>query len=91
MVISVGEFAGVEIHALEFAFQVLSRSTLAEGAELVIERVPIVLACRSCGMKFNGDRLDIPCVSCGGGEIDLIQGRELDLKTIAGERHEQSD
>jgi hydrogenase nickel incorporation protein HypA/HybF len=85
VVVAIGDFAGVEIHALEFAFQVLSKSTLAEGAELVIERVGILLRCGSCSCEYPAEIDDLACPVCGGEDYEVIHGRELTLRSIAGE------
>jgi hydrogenase nickel incorporation protein HypA/HybF len=86
VVVAIGDFAGVEVHSLEFAFQVLSKSTPAEGAELVVEHVGILLRCNSCGSEYPAEIDDLACPVCGGQDFEVIHGRELVLRTISGER-----
>ena len=83
--VAIGDFAGVERNALEFAFRVLSKSTLAEGAELVIERVGILLRCCACDSEYPAEIDDLACPACGGEDFEVIRGRELVLRTLTGE------
>jgi hydrogenase nickel incorporation protein HypA/HybF len=75
-----GEMTCVDSETLSFAFDVVSRGTLAEGCALQIVRVPNRLRCRACGAERGGDLLE-PC-ACGlpGGEV--LEGRELRVDTI---------
>jgi len=78
----VGPLSGVVAEALEFAFDVLSQGTIAEGATLQVERVPIVCYCRTCRREFQPDDLFCECPRCHtpGGEVR--QGRELELASL---------
>lgn len=74
--LKLGEMAGVEIEALQMAFDVLKKNSPAEDAELVIERVPITAACNKCGKTFRLERYNFFCPECDGVLI-LNSGREL--------------
>jgi len=78
----VGEMAGVVEDAMRFAFEVVTKGTLAEGAELVIEHVPLTARCRGCGREFPVERYAFSCAHCGGPEIEIISGRELMVDEI---------
>ncbi len=74
--LTLGEMAGVEVEALILSFDVLKKNTPADGAELVIKRVPIVAACNKCGKSFRLDGYNFFCPECDGILI-LQSGREL--------------
>lgn len=74
--LTLGEMAGVEVEALTLAFDVLKKDTAADGAELVIKRVPIVATCNKCGKSFRLDGYNFFCSECDGILI-LQSGREL--------------
>jgi hydrogenase nickel incorporation protein HypA/HybF len=78
----IGPLSGVVPEALEFAFDVLTRGTIAEGATLTVERVPIVCYCRTCRREFRPNDLFCECPRCHtpGGEVH--QGRELELASL---------
>lgn len=74
--LTLGEMAGVEVEALNSAFDVLKKNTPAEDAELVIKRVPISATCNKCGKIFRLERYNFFCPECDGVLI-LQSGREL--------------
>ena len=74
--LTLGELAGVEVEALTLSFDVLKKNTPADGAELIINRVPIEAACQKCGKTFQLERYNFFCPDCDGILI-LQHGREL--------------
>lgn len=78
----IGEMAGVVPSSLEFSFQIASKGTMAEGAALYIEHVPITAKCDDCSKVFQINGYCFECVSCGGGNFKLITGRELLIEEI---------
>ena len=74
--LTLGEMAGVEVEALTLSFDVLKKNTSADGAELVIKRVPICATCNKCGKSFRLANYNFFCPECDGVLI-LESGREL--------------
>ena len=80
--LKVGEMAGVVEDALRFAFEVVSKGTVAEGARLDIENVPLMAHCRSCKREFHIVGYAFSCKHCDSPEIEVISGRELQIEDI---------
>jgi hydrogenase nickel incorporation protein HypA/HybF len=78
----VGPLSGVVVDALEFAFDVLSQGTIAEGATLTVERVPIVCYCPTCRVEFRPGDLFCECPRCHAPSREVRQGRELELASL---------
>lgn len=78
----IGTLSGVVPEALEFAFQVLSEGTVAEGARLVIERVALRIACNACGTASMPADPFIICPLCGSVDVEIKAGRELDIESM---------
>jgi len=78
----IGELSGVNEDALRFAFDVLSRGTIAEGGTLECEIIPLAARCRECGAEFHPRDLVFLCPSCGGADIEVITGREMEVDYI---------
>ncbi|WP_339109210.1 hydrogenase maturation nickel metallochaperone HypA [Thioclava sp. GXIMD4216] len=80
--LEIGRFAGVEKHALEFAFDVVMRGSPAEGAVLEIIDLPGRAMCYDCMEEVEiMDRLD-PCPRCGGGKLMPQGGDEMRIKDM---------
>lgn len=75
----VGELAGVEADALRFAFPVVMAGTIAEGAELRIEREPARCHCQPCDTPFEARDGCCDCPQCGTISRQLLSGRDLRL------------
>ncbi|MCK4237084.1 MAG: hydrogenase maturation nickel metallochaperone HypA [Candidatus Krumholzibacteria bacterium] len=80
--LKIGEAAGVSIDALNFAFEVLSKGTVAEGGKLDFERVPLRISCRDCGSKCEMEEFILLCKVCGSSNIEIISGREMEVDYI---------
>ena len=63
--------------ALEFAFELLSAGTEAEGARLEIEEVPVRGRCRRCGTEAQLDQFPLQCPRCGELSVEVVAGEEL--------------
>lgn len=77
IVLSIGPLSGVEPDLLERAYEVARMGTVAETAELEVERGAVVVECRVCGASGEAAANRLLCPSCGGWKVDLKQGDEL--------------
>ena len=59
---------------LQFAYEVLTKETPAEGSTMDLTISPVLGRCRACG--WEGD-LDLPFFECGAC-------RELDIEVVSG-------
>lgn len=80
--LKIGTLSGVVPEALDFAFQVLSEGTVAEGALLVIERTPLCIECNTCGTTSTLIDPFLICPCCGSVEVEIRQGRELEIESM---------
>lgn len=78
----VGALSGAAPDAMRFAWDVVSRDTIAEGARLEIEPVPAAVWCATCRAEFEcADFLD-ECPRCHNVSGELRRGRELDIASV---------
>jgi hydrogenase nickel incorporation protein HypA/HybF len=82
MRLRVGAQSGVVVEALELAFAVATPGTLAEGAKLEIERMPVVCRCRRCQRDFQPGEAIYSCPLCDEVSSQVLQGRELELESL---------
>lgn len=66
-------------------FDYLSKGTIAEGARIRIERIPVTFRCDACGDRFPADprsREAIRCPRCASEALTLATGRECFVEGI---------
>lgn len=80
--LEVGELAAVEVEALRFGFDVVTRDTVAEGAELEIIDVPGAARCVPCGATVATHRRFDACPRCGSYQLQITAGEELRVKEL---------
>ena len=78
----VGELSGVVVEALELAFAAAAPGSPAEGAELIVERVPVICVCDRCAAEFHPCDIVYCCPICGELSSRVRQGRELELTSL---------
>lgn len=80
--LKVGKLSAVVPDSLRFCFNVASKDTPLESAELVIEEIPVRAQCRDCRHEWIITGPAFLCESCGGGSLEILSGRELDIQSI---------
>lgn len=80
--LEIGRFAGVEKPALEFAFDVVMRGSVAEGARLEMIDLPGVAMCYDCAQEVEIDDRLAPCPDCGGARLMPVAGDEMRIKDM---------
>lgn len=68
--------------ALDFAFGIVARETLCDGARLEQEQVPTRLRCRGCGREWAIAVADFRCPACPSGDVEVRSGEELEVESI---------
>jgi hydrogenase nickel incorporation protein HypA/HybF len=80
--LEVGPFAGVELEALRFGFDVVTRQSVAEGASLDIVELPGRAWCLGCSQSVVVSQRFDPCPSCSGHRLQVTGGDELRIKDL---------
>ncbi len=82
VLLEVGELAGIELDALDFAWEPATQNTLLDHSELKIEPVKGKAHCRSCHHDFNMTDLFDICPFCQSFDNEIVEGKELKIKSI---------
>ncbi len=84
--LDIGELSDLEDEWMQHYFDYLSKGTVAEGAKLKINRIPIALRCNGCGKTFEIEKSMIgksTCPSCQAtGDFSLVSGRQYHIKEM---------
>jgi hydrogenase nickel incorporation protein HypA/HybF len=80
--IRIGRMAAVVPVALEFAFDVMKRGTMAEHARLNVEYATVVCWCRKCEKEFKPENFSIICPVCEKNDIEIRSGLDMNLVSV---------
>jgi hydrogenase nickel incorporation protein HypA/HybF len=79
----VGELSGIVDDSVQFYFDILSQSTLAQGAMLRFQRQPAQARCLDCDHSYNAAPPLAPsCPNCGSLRLQVTGGRQFFLESI---------
>ena len=79
--LKLGALSGVVPEALRSAFELAREETL-NGAELVIEEVPVVAYCPACAAERVVAFPYLSCPVCGAPTPGVVHGRELEVTAL---------
>ena len=77
--VRIGTLSGIMPDSLTFAFTALSNGTVADGAQLLIEEVPLRITCNKCGKTSITDNPFMICPVCKCSDVWMASGRELNV------------
>ena len=80
--VAVGHLRQVVPSALEFAFELVSRGTNLDGAELRISEVPAAGRCRQCGGETALAGFPLTCAACNSVDVEVTAGEELRVESL---------
>ncbi len=86
--VRVGAMRQVVGASLEFYFEIVARDTRAEGAELTLTHVSTELSCRDCDRRWSPEIPAFRCPDCGGADVAILAGEELEVDYIEVEEEE---
>lgn len=83
--LKIGELCGVMDDALNFAFKICTKDTLAFGSELCIDRIKAIAFCENCKIQYKIDHYHKLCPHCQKPSFKIIKGYEMYLYSIEGD------
>jgi hydrogenase nickel incorporation protein HypA/HybF len=80
--IRLGTLSGIVPESLSFCFEAIVADTPMAKASLEIIRVPTKADCTGCGNSFEIEDPAFLCSQCGGIDIKVVSGTELQVVDI---------
>jgi hydrogenase nickel incorporation protein HypA/HybF len=80
--LTIGAMTGVVSDSVQFYLDILTKDTIAEGAQVFFTLVPSQGKCRQCNQTFELPEFDWTCPYCQGNIVDVISGKELFVDSI---------
>ncbi len=90
--VEIGKLNWVKTDKLRYIFNLLSKDTLAENAELIINETEVKVKCYNC--DYNGSISIIHdemlpmvlCPKCGSHRVNILEGYDLNIGNITIEK-----
>jgi hydrogenase nickel incorporation protein HypA/HybF len=80
--LDIGHLSTIEMEAFDFAWQQGIKGSFLEDAKLMVNRIEGKAKCLECDLEFLIENYDDSCPVCSGHFNQIIQGKELRVKTI---------
>jgi hydrogenase nickel incorporation protein HypA/HybF len=80
--IRLGELTGIVDHYVSFYWDLVTKDTIAQGAELNFIKVPVRAYCSRCREEFGVEEYDLTCPKCGETQTELVSGREFTVESL---------
>jgi hydrogenase nickel incorporation protein HypA/HybF len=79
----IGDLTSIVDDSIQFYFDILSKETIAEGADLSFQRQPAKAVCLDCGHQFEvGPPLVPICPACSSVRLQVTGGKEFFVESI---------
>jgi len=70
----------MEAYSLQILLETIAKNTIAEGATIRIEVIPLTLRCKECDFTFLAQSSTLVCPHCRSGKLEELDAEELDLE-----------
>ena len=91
----IGQLNGLVPDCIQVYLDMLSEGTIAEGARIEAEFLPVKVHCRDCGQDGEITPHHLSCPCCGSLRLQLLSGKEFYIKSmevdIDGDKSTASD
>lgn len=80
--LEIGQLSGVEVDAMKFCFDAVTRGSVADGARLEIIALPGTGWCMACSINVPMAEIFGECPQCGGHQMQVTGGTEMRVKEL---------
>ncbi len=80
--LELGPMAGVELDALRFSYEVVTRGTIADSSKLEVIQLPVKAWCMPCAKPVEVKQRFEACPLCGSYQVQITGGDEMRIKDM---------
>ena len=90
--VTIGDLTNLGEEQMSFAYEIVTRGTILEDSEFIIEHEPIELECKTCNFRGPAkilkdpdfDTHSIPVLACPacGGPVNVVKGQSCVVKCM---------
>ncbi len=77
-----GQWSTIIDDSIQFHWDILSENTIAVGATLHFERIPVELFCLDCANTYTPTDEELICPRCESTRIKVSKGDEFNIDSI---------
>lgn len=77
-----GPFSGIVPECVQMYLEILAKGTIAEGAVVIPQIVPLKVCCNDCGRESEITREHIACPFCGSIRLKMLSGKEFMVESL---------
>ncbi len=78
----IGDLSSIVDDSVQFYWDIISKDSIAEGAQLQFRRITTQFECLDCHEVYQPDGDSIICPHCGSTRIKVLSGEEFYLEAI---------
>ena len=78
----IGQLAGIVPDCIQIYLDMLSEGTIAEGARIESETLPVKVHCLDCQEEGEITPHQLKCPHCGSMRLKLLSGKEFYIKSL---------
>ncbi len=78
----IGTVSGIELDALNFAFDCIKPRTMLKNAKIKINIIQAKSICMDCKYEFETENVYTLCPECDSYKTEILQGKEMKVKSI---------
>ena len=78
----IGQLSSIIDDSIQFYWDIITKGTPAEGAQLHFKRISIEIVCQDCGFRYQPNGIDMACPHCESTNIQVLAGDEFYLEAI---------
>jgi hydrogenase nickel incorporation protein HypA/HybF len=82
----IGHLSSIVDDSVQFYWNVISKDTICEDANLHFKRESARLVCLNCQTEYTLEDELTPCPNCGSARVRILSGDEFNLESIEIER-----
>jgi len=82
----IGRLSSIVDDCVAFYWDMISKDTICEHAQLHFRRIPTTLICLECDRQYTLDDDLTPCPRCGSAKVRILSGDEFNLESIEIQR-----
>lgn len=80
--LAIGQWSSILDDSVQFHWDILSEGTIAKGANLHFERIPVELLCDDCTHVYAPTDKVLVCPKCESSHICVTKGDEFNIDSI---------